>query len=111
MNRRLIVLMLVLAALAPTRPAVAACTTQKDHHCACTTQLSSTTCCCTGKEIPAKAQAEAPQAQQADPGILPASVGTILDSTVVVFEHPASAGRPLAASPTPLFLLTGTFLS
>jgi hypothetical protein len=111
MTRRLIVIMLALAALIPARPAVAACTTQKDHHCACTTQISSTSCCCTGKEIPAKAQAEAPQAQQADPGILPASVGTILDSRVVVFEHPSSAGRPLEASPTPLFLLNGTFLN
>ncbi len=111
MIRRSIVLMLALAALAPARPAVAACTTQKDHHCACTTQMTSATCCCTGKEIPAKAQAEAPQVQQADPGLLPASVETTLTSAVVGFDHPSSADRPLAASPTPLFLLTGIFLS
>ncbi len=103
--------MLVLAALAPVRPAVAACTTQKDHHCACTTQMSSAACCCTGEEIPAEAQAEAPQVQQADPGLLPASVEATLACAIVDFEHLYSAGRPLAASPTPLFLLTGTFLS
>lgn len=111
MTRRLIVLMLALAVLAPARPAVAACTTQKDHHCACTAQMTSATCCCTGEEVPAKAQGEAPQVQQADPGLLPVSLDTAPTCAIVVFEHPSRAGRIFDASPTPLFLLTGTFLS
>ena len=73
MLRRLTVLLLTLAALAPVRPAVAACTSQKDHHCACTVQVSSATCCCTGEEIPAEAHSEAPQAGHGDPGLPPAA--------------------------------------
>ena len=111
MIRRLIVTMLALAALAPARPAVAACTTQKDHHCACSVQMTSATCCCTGEEVPAKTQGEAPQVQQIDPGLLPVSVETTLACSIAGFEHSFLAGRPLAASPTPLFLLNGSFLN
>lgn len=111
MTRRLVVLLLALAALAPARPAVAACTTQKDHHCACTVQMTSATCCCTGKEIPAKAQGESPQVQQADPGLIAASLETAPACAIVPLEHLSHAGRPVSASPTPIILLTGTFLS
>ena len=103
MTRRSIVLMLALAALAPARPAVAACTTQKDHHCACTTQMTSATCCCTGKEIPAKAQGEAPQVQQADPGLLPASVETTLTSRGRRFRTSLLGGPPPRGVPHPAF--------
>ena len=111
MMRRLIVLMLTLAALAPVRPAAAACTTQKDHHCGCRVELSAAKCCCTGQEIPGKTQSEAPPVPHADPGLLPAAVGSALVPSAVAPGHTSPVERPIEAPSTPLFLLTGSFLS
>lgn len=111
MIRTLVMLLWTLSALTPVRPVTAPCASQEEHQCACKVQMGITKCCCTGKSLPGKAQTEAPQVQHADPGLLPAAV--VPDPAVagVTCDRTPWVDRPVAAPATPLFLLTGSFLS